>query len=320
MIILNENLYNFSKDDVKIVSQKLKDFFKKIILASGKIDKTFINSVINVYTDNIEQELKNIYKKRFCYWQCSTLDLVQKPIIKLANNLNPIPIMIVVGIEEEAAYNLKKEITFTIPVNYISILYSISSKDKSIFDKSLTTKEKETIKRLLKIIDDCDGIVIHEITHWIDFTVNNFVKPKLKAIKKITNMSDSNISLLIKLNPKLFEMLEYYEINAQIHTINNLYNKYKKEWNKLTIFDVLSKDITLENVFLSLSIVNISISTKWIQFLIKRMSRENILGENMKSIVMSYDSYVKKYINEKKYISIESTLCELKEKRKYGEL
>ena len=47
MIILNENLYNFSKDDVKIVSQKLKDFFKKIILANGKIDKTFINSIIN---------------------------------------------------------------------------------------------------------------------------------------------------------------------------------------------------------------------------------------------------------------------------------
>ena len=115
-------------------------------------------------------------------------------------------------------------------------------------------------------------------------------------------------------------MLEYYEINAQIHTINNLYNKYKKEWNKLTIFDVLSKDVTLENVFLSLSVVNISISTKWIQFLLKRMSRENILGENMKSIVMSYDSYVKKYINEKKDISIESALCELKEKRKYREL
>lgn len=119
----------------------------------------------------------------------------------------------------------------------------------------------------------------HEISHFLDDSLHNNQIFK-NAKKSISN----DVSLDTVYNSEDIN-LSYMEINAQIHAIKNLKTIYVKQWDNLTIFDVIKKDASLLGLYRHFSdTLGKQKTIDWIKKLLKRMSRENLLGKNMTKI------------------------------------
>jgi hypothetical protein len=68
------------------------------------------------------------------------------------------------------------------------------------------------------------------------------------------------------------------EIQAQIHNVKQLYNKYENIWDELTFKDMLTYSPPLNKVYRDLPM---KIKLDWIRNLKTRMHREGLLGKNM---------------------------------------
>jgi hypothetical protein len=114
------------------------------------------------------------------------------------------------------------------------------------------------------------GSIHHELTHWIDDTLNNnhinryITKYKNKFEKEY---SSGNINA------------NYVERQAQIHNIKQLYNSHKLIWDSLTFQEMLNLSPTLVFLFRRLSEDD---KKQWTKDIKKRMFRENLLGKMMK--------------------------------------
>lgn len=93
---------------------------------------------------------------------------------------------------------------------------------------------------------------------------------------------DTEQYLLKKYGSKMIDR-SYMEVNAQIHTIYQLYREHKIKWNTLNIFQMIALHGSLIKVYETLSHNKDDLSN-WLRLLVTRMSREGILGDNMNYI------------------------------------
>jgi hypothetical protein len=113
------------------------------------------------------------------------------------------------------------------------------------------------------------GSIHHELAHWVDDTMNN------QHIKKLVSKpNDVKTKMLNKLPINATKM----EIQAQIHNVKQLHNKYENIWDELTFKDMLGYSPALSKVYRDLPM---KIKTDWIRNLKTRMHREGLLGKNM---------------------------------------
>lgn len=114
------------------------------------------------------------------------------------------------------------------------------------------------------------GSIHHELAHWIDDTNNNqHINKRTQIATKLGTRDINNIPVD---STKM-------EIQGQIHNIKQVYNKYKENWNELSLRDLFNLTPTLNIVFNNLKD---SFKKQWVKDLILRMNRENLLGDKMR--------------------------------------
>jgi hypothetical protein len=113
------------------------------------------------------------------------------------------------------------------------------------------------------------GSIHHELVHWINDTINNrYINKRLTRAGE----SGKNISIKKPVNA------EKFEIQAQIHNIKQLYNKYNQVWDNLSFEDMVSYSPPLSSVMNNLTG---DIKNRWIRDIKTRMYREGLLGKKM---------------------------------------
>lgn len=113
------------------------------------------------------------------------------------------------------------------------------------------------------------GSIHHELVHWIDDTQNNrhinkILKNPAESSQRMHNGVPINASKM--------------EIQAQIHNIKQLHNKYSNIWDTLTFHDMLKFSPPLSSVFKGLKD---DFKSNWIRDIKTRMHREGLLGKKM---------------------------------------
>lgn len=125
--------------------------------------------------------------------------------------------------------------------------------------------------------DKIKGSISHELSHWIsDSLYNRHIERILKKAYELNNRE------VIFLGKKDVNMT-YFEIDAQIHSIKQLRQSHKKEWNEMTLEDIFEN---LPSLWTMAKVLydkwGREIYKIWMKSLVKRMARENILGKNMR--------------------------------------
>jgi hypothetical protein len=157
---------------------------------------------------------------------------------------------------------------------FLKYNYDINLLRKNLSPSNFKTVMQEITEHRLK------SAIYHELTHWISNILHNSHLTNLtNLIKKYNNPE------LKKLGQKEV-YLTYFEIDAQIHGIKNLKNIFKSEWDNLTFTDIFFYYPSLRNIAQDVwynygkEVLDI-----WQKNLLKRMSRENLIGKNMKGFV-----------------------------------
>lgn len=149
--------------------------------------------------------------------------------------------------------------------------WKVAGKRKTLFYQEL---EAERIK----------STIAHEVSHWLNDTLHN------SNIKKILDKaSELNNKDIIKLGQKDVNMT-YFEIDALVHGVKQLKMHNKRKWDTFTTTDVFLKYTTLTHIVSGLyRTYGKEVSDIWQKMLLKRLSREKLLGKNMRSFVNAKD-------------------------------
>ena len=243
--ILNEALINVD-DDVNLIYNI---FFKKDI---DKISKTGY-----------------ITKKMFLESETDTSILTNEKSIE-ANEKNPCIIRIN-NKNISNAYDPIKNIIY-MSVNDNALAFTLNNFDGDInraLEYLKNSNQYESFK--MEFTEEkIKGSIHHELVHWIDDTFN---KQHIK--KRIVKRLNSNTKNSKNIPVDSTKM----EIQAQIHNIKQLHNKYNHKWDQLTLKDLFNLSPSLNTIHNKL---NKPFLKQWLIDLIKRMDREKLLGKNMR--------------------------------------
>lgn len=150
--------------------------------------------------------------------------------------------------------------------------------------------------------------ISHELIHWIDDVAHGkFLKARTLKAKDVLDNSllpddvKEKIINEIMNQGKPHRYMSDTEVNAMIHQIESLKNKLGKQWDTLTLEDVFSQTglYTLaQDVY---SNVGRSGYYTWQKQIVTRLSREKLLGKNMKKFV-AFESVLRRYNKFKKLL------------------
>lgn len=191
-----------------------------------------------------------------------------------AHEINPINIKFHDYTENGNFYNpSKSHINFYINKNALSLLIDKGFNLKKIAPNLGNMK--------LPFLDDLSekrikGIIYHELSHWVDDSLHN------RHLKKLTLRSHETDRNIMFVGNKGTQST-YYEINAQIHALKQMKSQVPlKIWNNWTWNDLELNSSAIH----TMSILNKKSGDffTWRRKLLKRMSRENLLGKRMKLI------------------------------------
>ena len=114
------------------------------------------------------------------------------------------------------------------------------------------------------------GSIHHELVHWIDDSLHNY-----HITKKLAQPDEPNNSKYI--DRSLVNSTKM-EIQAQIHNIKQLKNKYNEDWDNLSFYDMIKLSPMLMIIYDKLKG---EVLNKWIRDIMNRMYREGLLGKSI---------------------------------------
>jgi len=208
---------------------------------------------------------------------------------QLANKINPI--YIIGGIfdtDSKTVFNRKIENRNFIVISIDKDLIDIYIKNNFSFKKLSTIVPERTVQLLVKSLKESaiKSMIYHELSHWLNNTLHN--DHIIKTIKLSIKYSNPEI---LKLKTKSVN-LTHFEIDAQIHGIKQCKRDNEKIWNKLTLFQLFKLYPSLMSLYDEIKEYGLEVKNIWLQTLLKRMHRENLLGKNMTlPMIDSYDIY-----------------------------
>jgi hypothetical protein len=184
----------------------------------------------------------------------------------IAHELNPCEIWINAGTN----YYYPENKIISISLNSNAIKYVKNSHNR-ILKKAIDYQDYDMSIMLAKEFTEekIKGSIHHELAHWIDDTINN--RHLTKRLNKAKELNTRDIGGIPINATKM-------EIQAQIHNIKQLHNKYSNIWDNLSFYDMIKYSPPLFLVYLTLKG---DTKTKWIRDLKTRMHREGLLGKNM---------------------------------------
>lgn len=226
----------------------------------------------NILKGNFNQKLLNSsrYPKFVYKFNSTDSSILQTKDCKKAHELNPINISFKVDYSIEKNYYdfHAKNISITLNTSCIDNLIRFNAN----FDKIKSKLGNQQFKKFLAEIseDRIKGGIYHELSHWISDSIHN---------QHIANRRKDEV-------PEE----KYYEIDGLVHAIKQLKRNHKKEWDILTLSNLVE-------YLPSISMTGLEIYKKkgeksfiaWQKNLIKRLDREKLLGNNMKKFLTIRD-------------------------------
>lgn len=246
------------------------------------IKKLLRESLLNEKLTNIDDDVNMLYVKYFEYdvnelertgvirndmflkTETNTVILKSDDCIA-ANKLNSCIIYINTGTN----YYKPSSNVISISINHNALNYVKDEGENFKFAiDSLPNSQKEMLSHEFSE-ERIKGSIHHELVHWIDDTLHN---------RHIAKRLDKALELKTRDIGKLPVNATKMEIQAQIHNVKQLHNKYSNIWDSLSFDDLLRYSPPLLTIYKTLTG---DIKTKWIMDLKKRMHREGLLGKNM---------------------------------------
>lgn len=244
--------------------------------------------IINEVLMRIDDDVNMIYEKYFeydidalvnkgvkidsGYFIDSQIDtsILKNPLCVKAHELNPCTILIN---SKSKAINIYSPTEQLISIGVQKFpLHFIIREGNGYFHEALKILkyygEGDDQKLMMDFTEErIKGSIHHELVHWLDDTlhnkhINNYLnKAQKKPNKKRGNLNGQSI-----------------EIQAQIHNILQLKNKYPNDWDNLTFMEMLNLSVPLKVIYRTLQGDE---RTQWIKKLKNRMYREDLLGKKM---------------------------------------
>lgn len=269
--LLTEKTYNVKQD----VDYLYNRFFKQLC-EDMKNDKLFN---IESYKDDSYEEAKKISTftshKDILLGYIHSSELKSIDCIK-ANESIPVPIFFGI-IEEGNHYNFsikKQRYIFMGPNSFIANTI-ISSGLQNLFKIIPPASEKRARNEIEEF--RIKASMSHELSHWIDDAYHDI----FHKIIGDENSSPKEIMKRLKLNKKSVDAT-YFEIQGQIHGIEQLKNAYKGSWDEITLNKLLDLYPSLHHIALTLYKLDEDEFKQWSKDLVSRLHRENLLGKNMR--------------------------------------
>jgi hypothetical protein len=251
----------------------MRDYIKKLLnegLLSEKL--TMVDDDVDLiydtyFKDDIEEINRTgiVTEKMFKYSLTDTSILKSEEAMR-AHELNPCSIHINAGKNGYAP--LTKDIY--VSVNFGAFEFVLDFKgDLSIAAEKLPSGTHKNNFSKEFTLEKIKGSIHHELAHWIDDTFNN--QHIEKRIQKQMSAGTSDLKN-IPVN------MTKFEIQAQIHNVKQLHNKYNDIWDSLSFMDMIKLSPALNVVYNQLNPEQLK---QWTRDLKTRMYRENLLGKKM---------------------------------------
>lgn len=286
-LLLLERLFKLDKDVDLIYNLAFKQFIDKIqskkmsLLAYDNFSKFPIQKIIR--SDKfISKDSRLAHKINPIEVICGFIfgnqgGSVYKPLKTLSKNY-----------EDFNSYPLYVLLNREVLRDYIENGYSW----ENYFDKGINLFKIQEYKFNISEVGIKETIA-HELSHWIDDTKHGrFLLKRAIDIEEIKNnelLLDKEKNLLITKIKKQGKQHPYMidtEINAIIHSVKILKNKKKNEYDSMALSDLFANTAIYS---LAQDVHNKAGREgyyKWQKQIITRLSREGLLGKNMKNFVV----------------------------------
>ena len=263
MYIINENTFDIPLEDLRKISILAQDeIFKYVPKWNSFNCKNIFNADFSKPIVEIKN-LQNVFTSQEVL-SCTNLDKLKIQIgFFNQSEYTSFKCLIKISLSDYIFHKIKDlNLDSKIGFSEMSKLINVSHEE---------LKKRVSLERFFQSLS-------HELTHFLDDSLhNNQIYSKIKKSAK-------DISLSTAYNSKDIN-LSYMEINAQINAIKNLKAIYYKQWDTLSIFDMIKKDSSLVGLYRHFSDeFGKQQAVDWVKKLIKRMSRENLLGKRMQSM------------------------------------
>ena len=289
MYILQEKLFDIPT--INLVQKEVYSILSSIVDKNGNINKKTVEKYCIPYSE--EKILKTIHS--------SKLKKLSNDLF-IANKEKPIKINITLSANTNTYFPTKKEIRISIPLPAIYALNTyIKNGCSNIFEVNKfhfrnSREWKKGITQFKDFVNEYENAIIHEVSHWVDDALHNSFFEKLKVFADQIRLSKEEFDLLYA-NTPMDSM--FFEINAQVHVIENLRKKNIGKWDSITMEDVILSHSGLRAVFFSLYKSGFFLVNQWIQILLKRLSREGLLSASMQTLNQYEIQRMLKYITIK---------------------
>jgi len=214
---LNEEVFNISKDDIDFLYKPLIPWVKKINIAISNYDIKRLEVIR--YEINKLKWGKNALNTRIV--KVFDSNVLKSDICKVANDIRPIKIFI--GFVYPVWHLFKNEVHCGINRRYF--LGDIND----VFIKTLKPNMK---------MNNIKANIRHEITHWIDDTLNN------DYMTKIYKTQDWEV--IAKSGGGEIESTDW-EIKAQVSAVDEIIRRLSKKIKDILTFDIIVKIMRWEH-------------------------------------------------------------------------
>ena len=271
--------HNLSLHRTNPLYEKTLDVHKDSELIYNKVFDKFISDLINKkFSNNYLLDFQR--ENDIMLYKTTTKELISKDCVR-ANSL--LESNLYVGIFTDGS-----RVDFDLD-NYTSDIYLSLNYDvfKELYLNGFNLERARNIFSNIDITtvlskSSIKATISHELSHWVSNILYNqhIVNKHRGFIDRQRTKPNSN--------PKFSKISDksYFEIDAQIHGIELLKQDWlsnRKNWNSLSIDDLFNLYQPLK--FMSINLIKEfgkDAEKNWRKELYKRMSRENLLGKNMR--------------------------------------
>jgi hypothetical protein len=258
---LTEKTFQLTADANLLYNQAYKDFLK--IFKEKDFEKLRTN-------------LNKRYDGKDTTFLSTDSSVLKSKDAQKAHLLNPVKIRL--GIYHGGSGYSPEEVSIN---NMTSITISLNKQVMDIIrQNTISIVPEEQLLRFNNELkpDRIKGTIAHELSHWMNDTLNNKHIANLLIIAK--ELSDPEILKLKQANVNM----THFELDAQIHALKQIKANNRKLWDTWTLYDVFQIYTSLNSIASSLKNNPVAFDL-WQKALIKRMAREKILGKNMRTFV-----------------------------------
>ena len=252
--------------DVDLIYKK---YFKKVIDTFNKKDIKVFRKLMKKHEDGMAYafgfDSSHMLKSKKC---------------KEAHKLNPVYIHSGV-FTDGSSYSPKRtgydaRVSLSLNHNVVELILSMGLEklqmnfdDDNTFERFKGEMSASSIK----------GTIYHELSHWLNDTLHN-----QNINKRLTKSRETHNPAIIK----RFDKVNFtdFELDAQVHALKQMKRDYRKDWDKLSWYDIVQRKSFFDVWFKQLKSSSPKVQKKMHQLMIKRLNREKLLGKKMKTTFM----------------------------------